>query len=235
MKKNICCLAVLLCLSLLLPACASDTPAANPQESPQVDALSPLPPPERDGGMFGVDLNINMSTIDDWLERPDVVYRDMRMLYYPADFPSIGGLSNLTRTLPGYLVVPFPYIATLDAMPVGNAYEGDKLFEVVWGEGGEILSVTPNYTESEMILNELFPKDKVIFLMCGGAGYSFLTRQFLNYMGWDESMIYSTGGNWYYEGGMGLDMTINSSNDSIATWRVNYAHIDFDNLHRISP
>jgi hypothetical protein len=215
-------------MSLFVSACSDN-------DSP-VDTLELLPPPERDGGLFGVDLNINMTTIDDWLERSDVVYIDMRMLYDSATFEDIGGEPYLTRTLPGYRIVPLPYIATLDAMPVSNAYEGEKLFEVVWSQDnrGEILEVTANYLESEAILNELFPKDKVIFLMCGGAGYSYLTRQFLNHMGWDENMIYSTGGNWYYEGNRGLDMTTNGLGDRdahIATWRVNYAYIDFDSLN----
>ena len=229
MKIVLCCLSVVICLSMFLTACTS----ANNSDSTE-ESLAPLPPPARDGGMFGVDENINQSTIDDWLERPDVTYIDMRMLYDPADFSEIGGKPNLTRTLPGFRVVPLPYIATLDAMPVPNAYTGDKLFDVVWGEGGEILSVTPNYVESETILYEIFPRDSVIFLMCGGAGYSYLTRQFLTYMGWDESMIYSTGGNWYYEGTRSLDMTIDNNEDYIATWRVNYAYIDFANLRSIT-
>ena len=227
MKTILCCLGVLLCLTLFLSACAADGNSG--------DSLAPLPPPSRDGGMFGVDENINQSTIDDWLERPDVAYIDMRMPYDPADFASIGGQPNLTQTLPGFRIVPLPFIATLDAMPVSNVYDGDKLFDVVWGEGGSILSVTPNYVESELILNDVFPKDKVIFLMCGGAGYSFLTRQFLNHMGWDESMIYSTGGNWYYEGNRGIDLTIDGSDNHIAIWRANYACIDFDKLQRIVP
>ncbi|MCL2099825.1 MAG: hypothetical protein FWH24_05255 [Oscillospiraceae bacterium] len=194
------------------------------------ESLIPLPKPERDGGMFGVDVNINMSTIDNYLERPDVIYRDMRMLYDPADFEELGGISKLTRTLPGFRVTPLPYIATLNAMPVEGMYDGDKLYDVVWSEDSEILEVTANYLESEQILNELFPKDQTIFLMCGGAGYSFLTRNFLVHMGWDENLIFSTGGNWYYEGNKSIDLLVG---DKIATWRVDYAYIDFDNLTRV--
>jgi len=182
-----------------------------------------------------VDVNINMTTIDDYLNRPDVAYMDMRMLYDPADFEAIGGISSLTQTLPGYRIVPYPFLGTLSAMPVDNAYDGERLFEIVWGEGNEILSITPNYAESETILGELFPKDKVIFLMCGGAGYSSLTRVLLINQGWDENKIYHTGGNWYYEGNMSLDLTISASNPDIATWRANYAFIDFEHLSRITP
>jgi hypothetical protein len=207
--------------------------------NPPADFFPPLPPPEPDSGLFGMDLNINMTTIDDFLCRPDVAYFDVRMFFDPADFPAIGGISNLTRALPGYRVVPFPFIATLSAMPVDGAYEGDKLFEVVWSEDREILKVTPNYLESETILSELFPKDKKIFLMCGGGGYSFLIRSLLIHQGWDENMIYHTGGNWHYEGTKALNMIVNPEDADddliLATWRVNYAFIDFDRLHRIVP
>jgi len=217
----------------------SDSTANSPTVSSHGFQTASLPPPEPDDGFFGIDLNINMTMIDDFLGRPDVAYFDMRMLFDPADFPAIGGISSLTRTLPGYRVVPFPFIASLGAMPVDGAYEGDKLFEVVWGENREILKITPNYLESEFILSDIFPKDKVIFLMCGGGGYSALIRTLLIHQGWDEKMIYHTGGNWFYEGTKSLDLEIHSEDDHddpiIATWRVNYAFIDFDHLHRIVP
>ena len=233
MKKNIFTFIIPLCLALTLSACGQSTREAE---------LAPLPPPEPDGGPFGVDLNINMGTIDDFLERPDVAYRDMRMLFDPADFESIGGISTLTRTLPGFRITSLPYIATLSAMPVSGAYEGDTLFDVVWGEGNEILEIRPNYIESELILEELFPKDTVIFLMCGGAGYSALSRALLVHMGLDPELIYSTGGNWYYEGDRSLSLTwpndaeaadIGAEDIIYATWRANYAYIDFSRLRPV--
>jgi len=228
MKKTQALLSILFCLALLAAACANGSPTDSQEQ------FDPLPPPEPDGGPFGVDVNINMSTIDDFLGRPDVTYIDVRMLYDPADFEAIGGISSLTRTLPGYRIVPFPFLGTLSAMPVDNAYTGDCLFEIVWGDGHEILEAKPNFAESEFILNELFPKDKAIFFMCGGGGYSALTRALLVHHGWDANMIYNTGGNWLYEGNMALDMTISASNPGIATWRANYAFIDFDNLTRLT-
>jgi rhodanese-related sulfurtransferase len=226
MKKFVLPLSVLLCLALFLSTCTN--------KEPPVFQLADLPPPVNDSGPFGIDSNINMRNIDDFLNRPDVAYFDMRMLYDPADFPAIGGIASLTQTLPGYRVVPFPFIANLGAMPVANAYDGDRLFEVVWGEGrGEVLEITPNFLESETFLHDIFPKDKVIFLMCGGAGYSSLARGLLIHMGWDADMIYHTGGNWHYDGNMSLDMTVSSDESNIATWRANYAFIDFNRLRRI--
>ena len=50
------------------------------------------------------------------------------------------------------------------------------------------------------ILEGIFPKDKIIFLMCGGGGYSGMMKNMLVALGWDESKIYDVGGYWYYEG-----------------------------------
>jgi hypothetical protein len=225
MKRNVLLLVTLLSITMLLSACA---------ESPQ--ELAPLPPPEPDGGPFGVDTNINMSTIDDFLLRPDVAYFDMRMFNDPADYEAIGGISKLTQTLPGYRIVPFPYLARLGPLPVSGAYDGEVLFEVVWGENREILEITPVFIESELILHDLFPRDKAIFLMCGGAGYSAFTKVLLIHFGWDENLIYNTGGNWHYTGINSIELLIQPDGYNtpiIATWRANYAHIDFDQLHRI--
>ena len=50
------------------------------------------------------------------------------------------------------------------------------------------------------ILEGLFPIDKVIFLMCGGGGYSGMMKNMLVELGWDASKIYDVGGYWYYGG-----------------------------------
>ena len=49
--------------------------------------LTDLPKPELSEGQrgeLGIDKNINESNIDDYLDRPDAVYRDMRMLKDPG-------------------------------------------------------------------------------------------------------------------------------------------------------
>ena len=76
--------------------------------------LEPLPAPEVDPESdFGVDKNINIETIDQWLGRPDVAYRDVRMLFDPADYAAIGGNADLSATITGFKIVPYPYLATL--------------------------------------------------------------------------------------------------------------------------
>lgn len=219
-----------LILILLMLLCACGT-AAEPENTAE-----PLPAPEVDvESQFGVDKNINMTTIDSYLGRDDVVYRDVRMLFDPADYASIGGDADLSKTITGFKVVPYPYIATLGALPVANAYEGDNLFTVEWNADGTIASVTENYKESMMILEELFPKDTAIFLMCGGGGYAGMTKTLLLYLGWEESLLYNIGANWEYTGDNALELIVypeDADDDNIyATWRADYAYIDFSRLH----
>ena len=213
---------LLLCLVMLLSLCACGE--------------KPLPAPEEDAdSQFGVDKNINMSTIDGYLGRDDVVYRDMRMLFDPADFGAIGGEADLSRTIEGFKIVPYPYLGTLSSLPVANAYEGETLFDVTWNADGSIAGAGENYAESMMILEELFPKDKPIFLMCGGGGYAGMTKRLLIFLGWDENLLYNVGGNWEYKGENGLELIVypeDAQDENIcATWRADYAYIDFSRLH----
>ena len=199
-------------------------------------ADEPLPPATPDAeSMFGVDVNINIDTIDNYLGRDDVVYRDVRMLFDPADYAAIGGDANLSATITGFKIVPYPYLATLTGLPVAGAYEGDTLFTLTWNEDGSIASATPNYKESMLVLEDLFPKDMPIFLMCGGGGYAGMTKSLLVFLGWDESLLYNIGGNWGYTGDNALELIVypeDANEENIyATWRADYATIDFSLLH----
>jgi rhodanese-related sulfurtransferase len=182
---------------------------------------------------FGVDLNINVETIDNYLERDDVVYRDMRMPFDPADFASIGGNPVLSGTVKGFRIVPYPYLATVPPLPVEGAYTGNSLYNITWDENGNIASAIPNYIESQKILEDLFPKNKVIFLMCGAGRYAGMTKELLTYLGWYANKIYNIGGNWFYKGKNVVDFTENvNGTDTIATWLADYAYIDFSHLHK---
>ena len=61
------------------------------------------------------------------------------------------------------------------------------LFTVEWGENGEVETITANYKESMYVINEIFPSNKLIFLMCGGGGYAWMTKQILIKLGYDET------------------------------------------------
>ncbi|MBR3322261.1 hypothetical protein IKG05_01310 [Candidatus Saccharibacteria bacterium] len=163
------------------------------------NTLVGLPVPEVSEGQrgeLGIDKNVNESTIDNYLGRSDAIYRDLRMLKDPGYYEAIGGDSYLSGFVRGFEVVPFPYLVNVSGLPeaVGETYNGKTLFTF------DGTNYQPNYQESMDILEALFPKDKVIFLMCGGGGYSGMMKKMLVALGWDASKIYVTGGHWYYEG-----------------------------------
>lgn len=188
-----------------------------------------LPLPEVTGGergMLGIDKNINEETIDKYLNREDSVYRDMRMLKDPGNYEAIGGDSYLSGFVKGFEVVPFPLITEVKGLPeaVGDSYKGKTLFKEVDGK------YVANYKESLEILEYYFPKDKNIFLMCGGGGYAGMTKNLLVSLGWDENKIYNVGGYWYYNGENNVQV---KNNDKYDFYKVTYHDIDFKNLTEV--
>ena len=194
-----------------------------------------LPKPELSDGIrgeqFGIDKNINEETIDNYLNRSDSVYRDMRMLKDPGNYEAIGGDSYLSGFVKGFEVVPYPLIVNVNGLPeeVGNTYTGNTLF--ILDEDGDYKA---NYKESLDILEYYFPKDKNIFLMCGGGGYAGMMKNMLVNLGWDSNKIYNVGGYWYYNGNNNVIVKNENYKDvSYDFWKVTYHDIDFDNLHEV--
>lgn len=194
-----------------------------------------LPAPEVAGGLrgeLGIDKNINEENIDKYLSRDDSVYYDMRMLKDNAQYENIGGDSYLSGFIKGFEVIPYPYLATVTDVPkeVGETYRGRTLFSI--NDDGEYI---PNYEESVEILEYFFPKDKYIFLMCGGGGYAGMTKTMLVELGWDENKIYNIGGYWYYNGKNNIIVKRENTDKSISYdfWKVPYHDIDFDILHEV--
>ncbi len=188
-----------------------------------------LPKPEITGGergMLGIDKNINEETIDKYLNRSDSVYRDMRMLKDPGNYEAIGGDSYLSGFVKGFEVVPYPLLTEVKGLPeaVGESYKGKTLFKEKDGK------YVANYKESLEILEYYFPKDKNIFLMCGGGGYAGMTKQLLVSLGWDENKIYNVGGYWYYNGKNNIEV---KNNDKYDFYKVIYHDIDFKNLTEV--
>ena len=197
--------------------------------------LATLPKPEiAEGqrGELGIDKNVNEETIDSYLGRSDAVYRDMRMLVDPGNYEAVGGDSMLSGFVNGFTVVPFPYVANVSGLPeeVGNTYTGTTLFRQ-HSDG----SITPNYEESMDILEALFPKDKVIFLMCGGGGYAGMMKNLLVTLGWDETKIYDVGGYWFYNGNNNVEVKRTNGNDEIVYdfYKVPMYNIDFSSVTEI--
>ena len=197
--------------------------------------LKELPKPEVSSGIrgeqFGIDKNINESTIDNYLNRSDSVYLDMRMLKDPGNYEAIGGDSYLSGFVKGFEVVPYPYLVNVEGLPeeVGDTYTGKTLFTFKDDK------YTANYEESLEILEYFFPKDKYIFLMCGGGGYAGMTKNMLISLGWDKEKIYNVGGYWSYEGTNNIEVKKVNKDNSISYdfWKVTYHDIDFNNLHGV--
>lgn len=197
-------------------------------ESTVVATEVELPLPELSGGLrgeLGIDKNINEANIDQYLGRDDAAYRDMRLLVDAADYEAIGGDSYLSGYVDGFEVVPYPLLVNVEGLPaaVGETYNGTTLFTQVDGK------ITPNYEESMEILEYFFPKDKKIFLMCGGGGYAGMTKQLLVELGWDANQIYNVGGYWYYDGEHNVKVR---DGEDFAFWKVPYHDIKFELLHK---
>ena len=215
-------LFVIAVLALTLCAC-------NEKKEEKVE----LPKPKVSEGVrgdLGIDANVNEATLDKYLEMENAVYRDMRMLIDPAEYENIGGDAYLSGFVKGFEVVPFPYLVNVTGLPdeVGNTYNGQTLFTL---KDGKYIA---NYEESMEIIEYLFPKDKTIFLMCGGGGYAGMTKSMLVALGWEEEKIYNTGGYWYYKGENNVTVK-NNRNDEVTYdfWKIAYHDIDFKTLHEV--
>ena len=194
-----------------------------------------LPKPEISEGIrgeqFGIDKNINESTIDEYLGRSDSVYRDMRMLKDPGNYEAIGGDSYLSGFVEGFEVVPLPYLTNVTGLPedVGETYTGETLF--TQDESGNYVA---NYEESMEILETIFPKEKNIFLMCGGGGYAGMTKTMLVALGWDENKIYNVGAFWSYNGNNKVEVKKTIDGEDYYNFSiVPYYNIDFTTLHEV--
>ncbi len=195
------------------------------------NGLAALPKPELsegERGQLGIDKNINESTIDQYLGRPDSVYRDMRLLKDPGNYEAIGGDSYMSGFVEGFEGVPLPYIVNVTGLPeaVGKTYTGRTLYSNINGE------YHPNYKESDSIIEALFPKNKIIFLMCGGGGYAGMMKDLLVARGWDADKIYNVGGYWNYKGNHDVKVVRTGSNGKKVYdfYKVPYHNIDFSIL-----
>ena len=202
------------------------------------NVLEPLPAQEKSEGLRGtydIDKNINEKTIDNYLGRPDVAYRDVRMLEDTATWENKGGERDLTGFVKGFEVIPYAYLTEFPeayveqkkSENVSGLYQGKTLFRL--DEKGNYIA---NYKESMEILETIFPKDKTIFLMCGAGGYANFTKQMLGALGWDTSKIYNVGGFWSYEGKNAISTKV-SGKDKCDFSKVPYHNIDFDRLTEV--
>ena len=219
---SVCIVMILLVTAVFCPAIS-----AFAESGPSAFEVLPVAEPNPENS-FGVDMNINMDTVDGYLNLADAVYRDMRMPVDPYDYDAIGGSSIASATIEGFSMVPYPKLAPCLGMPeaLGEGYTGPTLFSV--GEDG---SYTPNYAESMSILERLFPKDSAILLMCGAGGYAGMTKNLLVGLGWNEDLIINAGGYWDYHGDHSVSILSGDSGDGLYGFGgIEIYDIDFTHL-----
>ena len=199
-----------------------------------------LPKPELSEGLrgqYGIDKNINETTIDNYLNRTDTVYRDVRMLVDTATWENKGGDRYLSGYIKGFEVIPSPYLANYTdeyilqkkKENIPGLYQGKTLFKLD-NEG----NYTPNYKESMEILESIFPKDKNIFIICGAGGYAGQVKHMLVKLGWNEDLVRDIGGYWYYEGKNSISIKeTRNGKDYYNFSKVPYYNIDFNTLTEI--
>ena len=211
--------------------CPSGCSGGNNIEASEKQRQFPAaqPGPDED---FNIDKAVNMDTVDSFLGIEGVAYRDMRMLRDPANCSSIGGNPDLDIVLEEFKIVPFPYIGTLQALPVDGAYAGNALFGITWDENDQIVDAQAAFNESPHIIEDLFPRDKPIVLMCGDGGYASIMRKLLTYLGWEEGNLRNAGGAWDYTGYRSIQIIEHDSQGAAhyRTWRADYAQIMFEQL-----
>lgn len=129
--------------------------------------------------------SINAENLQDYLGRDDVVYIDLRDY---SDFSQ--------KHLRNFESIPFfAYIWNKEANT------DTSMIQLYGGDPTDPVAV---YNESDELLNELFPKDKTIFLMCQSGGRVVHMMNILAAKGYDMSKIYNVGGMGQYTS-KGLD------------------------------
>ncbi len=121
--------------------------------------------------------SINYENLKDYLNRSDVAYIDVRNNEGDYDALHLKGFVN------------YEYFADIVG---GSATEGDQLFYSVDG------TFIPRYASSVTALEAMFPKDKILFLMCQSGGRVVPLMQLLEQYGWDMNKVYNVGGMGQY-------------------------------------
>ena len=162
-------------------------------------------------GNFGPTCSsITSENLRQYMFRSDVVYIDLR------DYEDYA-----KKHLKGFEVIP--YLAL-----IFNA-EADKDASFPQLYGGDPTNPVPVYEESDEILAALFPKNKILFVMCQGGGRASQIMSILKARGWDMSKVYNVGGMGHYTGAEYKDLVTDTPEITI---EVTY---NFEGLTRIAP
>ncbi len=133
-------------------------------------------------GSFGPTCSaINASNLLEYYGRPDVMYIDTR------DFGDY-----MKKHIRNFEVIPF-FALIFNA----EAHMDASLPQLY---GGSPAEPVPVYEESDQILEALFPKDKILFIMCQSGGRVGMLMNIMAARGWDMSKVYNVGGMAQYTG-----------------------------------
>jgi rhodanese-related sulfurtransferase len=119
--------------------------------------------------------SIGVANLDQYLNRDDVVYIDVR------DYKDYA-----MKHFKNFEVIPyFAFIFN------ANAHTDPTMVQLYGGTPAAPVAV---YAESDAILNAMFPKDKTLFIMCQSGGRVVQLMNILKAKGYDMSKIYNIGG-----------------------------------------
>lgn len=162
-------------------------------------------------GNFGPTCSsISSANLRQYLNRSDVAYIDLR------DYEDYA-----KKHLKGFEVIPYNAL-------IFNA-DADKDASLPQLYGGTTADPVPVYAESDEILAALFPKNKILFVMCQGGGRASNMMNILKARGWDMTKVYNIGGMAHYTGSEYKDIVTDTPEILIQTT------YNFDGLTRIAP
>lgn len=152
-------------------------------DSEEAPAAAELPAPLIDEGAESIyaadNSSINVDNLDEYMNREDVVYIDIR------DYEDYAG-----KHFKNFEVIPyFGYIFNAEA----NTNE--EMIQLYGGTPAEPVAV---YEQSDSLLNAIFPKDQNLFIMCEKGGRVTQLMQILDAKGYDMSKVYNIGGMGQY-------------------------------------
>ena len=132
-----------------------------------------------------VDSGVTTQNINHYLFREDVIYVDLRPYSWILKDGHIAG---------------FGFYPFYDL--IAHRQQEDRLFsmDIVYNEdgskilGGEVGSFTPNYEESVMVINKLFPKDKYIFAISQSGLECCYFLNLLIQLDYDPAKLHNVGG-----------------------------------------
>lgn len=122
------------------------------------------------------DSSVTTLNLDEFMFRSDVMYVDLRYTYNIVSNGHVAGFRFFSY---------YEFIAH---------YNNPKTLYKMNGTGGMTGSFTPNFLESEKIINSIFPKNMIIFAISESGDVSTYFFRLLHQLGYDPSLLYNVGG-----------------------------------------